>query len=216
MTARPPLPKRNVSVWTQRETAGRLLWAIASRVLFRMTFHNWYGVRAALLRLFGAKLGRNVRIRRTVRIEVPWNLDLADDVSVGDDAILYSLGMIRIGPRSSMSQYAHLCAGTHDYTSLDYPLLRPPITVGADCWIAADAFVGPGVTVGDRSVVGARATVMRDVPPDQVVVGNPARCVKRRVIGSPAADPAQAPDPAPDAPGVAAARGPGTGDHLHS
>ncbi|HZL37117.1 MAG TPA: DapH/DapD/GlmU-related protein [Tepidisphaeraceae bacterium] len=176
------VPIRNVSAWTGRQKAGRLLWAIVYRLFFRMTFHNWYAVRAAILRGFGAKIGRNVRIRRTVHIEIPWNLELADDVSVGDEAILYALGPIRIQQRSVVSQYAHLCAGTHDHTHKDFPLLRVPVIVGQDCWIAADAFIGPGVSIGDRSVVGARATVVKDVPPDQVVGGNPARFLKARVL----------------------------------
>jgi putative colanic acid biosynthesis acetyltransferase WcaF len=103
-------------------------------------------------------------------------------VSVGDEAILYAIGQIRIGARSFVSQYAHLCAATHDHTTDTYPLLRAPIAVGEDCWVAADAFVGPGVVVGDRSVVGARATVIKDVPPDVIVAGNPARVVKPRVF----------------------------------
>lgn len=173
-------PERNISAWSTREKLGRLVWSVAYLCLFRLTFHNWYGIRAAILRAFGAKLGRNVRIRRTVRIEVPWNLDLADGVSIGDEVILYALGPIRIGPRSFVSQYAHLCAGTHDYTRGDYPLIRSPITIGADCWIAADAFVGPGVTIGDRSVLGARASLFKDLPPDVVAGGNPAKPIKAR------------------------------------
>jgi putative colanic acid biosynthesis acetyltransferase WcaF len=131
-------------------------------------------LRASLLRLFGAKLGRNVRIRRTVHVEVPWNIAIADDVSIGDHAVLYSLGMITIGERSFVSQHGYLCAGTHDHTKRDYPLLRLPITIGAECWVAADAFVGPGVTIGDRTVLGARASAFSDLPPDVIAVGNPA------------------------------------------
>jgi putative colanic acid biosynthesis acetyltransferase WcaF len=192
-TARPAqastaMPARNVSAWTTRQKLGRLAWAIAYRTLFRMTFHNWYGLRAAILRAFGAKLGRNVRIRRTVKIEIPWNLEIADDVSLGDEVILYSLGVIRIGPRTFVSQYAHLCAGSHDFTRGDYPLLRPPVTVGQDCWIATDAFVGPGVTIGDRTVLGARASAFSDLPADVVAVGNPAKPIKKREF-QPAADP---------------------------
>lgn len=175
-------PTRNVSPWTRREQIGRLLWAIAYRICFRCTFHNWYGLRAELLKLFGAKLGKNVRFRRTARIEIPWNLEIGDDVSIGEDAILYSLGPIKIGARSFLSQYAHLCAGTHDHTSRDYPLLREPITIGEDCWIAADAFVGPNVSIGDRTVVGARSSVFKDLPPDVIAVGNPARAIKPREI----------------------------------
>lgn len=185
MTGGPDLattPARNVSPWTRGERVRRLLWAVVQAALFRTSFHTWYGYRAALLRAFGARLGRNVRVRRTVRVEIPWNLDLADDVSIGDGVILYALGPITIGARSFVSQYAHLCAGTHDYTRRDYPLLRPPIRIGADCWVAADAFVGPGVTIGDRTVVGARSCVFKDLPPDVIAVGNPARGVKPRVL----------------------------------
>jgi putative colanic acid biosynthesis acetyltransferase WcaF len=174
------LPARNLSSWTPREKLGRLAWGIVYRLCFRMTFHNWYSLRAALVRAFGGKLGKNVRLRPTVRIEVPWNLILDDDVSIGDEVILYSLGPIRIGARSFVSQYAHLCAGTHDHTRGDYPLLRLPITVGEDCWIAADAFVGPGVTIGDRTVLGARASAFSDLPPDVIAVGNPAKPIKQR------------------------------------
>jgi putative colanic acid biosynthesis acetyltransferase WcaF len=178
----PSTPQRNVSPWTRGEKIRRLLWAIVYNTIFRFTFHTWYGLRASLLRMFGAKLGRNVRIRRTVHIEIPWNLDIGDDVSIGDEAVLYSLGPIKIGARSFVSQYGHLCAGTHDHTHRDYPLLRPPIVVGDDCWIAADAFVGPGVTIGDRTVLGARASAFSDLPPDVIAVGNPAKAVKPREL----------------------------------
>src|SRR5688572_8827448 len=177
-----PVPDRNLSTWTTREKLARVAWSLAYRTIFRMTFHNWYGIRAAIIRSFGGRLGRNVRIRRTAKIEIPWNLEIADDVSIGDEVIVYSLGMVRIGARTFISQYAHLCAGTHDYTRSDYPLVRPPIVIGADCWIATDAFVGPGVSVGDRVVVGARASVFKDVPPDVVVAGNPAHVIKQRTL----------------------------------
>ena len=84
-------------------------------------------------------IGEGVAIRPTVNVEVPWMLYIDDGVSVGDFAILYSLGPIRIGKRSIVSQYAHLCAGTHDYTDHHFKLIRSPITIGEDAWIGADA-----------------------------------------------------------------------------
>lgn len=173
-------PQRNVSPWTRGEKVRRLLWAVTARLIFRNTFHTWYGARAAILRAFGAQVGRNVRVRRTAKIEIPWNLRLADDVSIGDEAILYSLGPITLGRRSFVSQYGHLCAGTHDHRHRDYPLIRAPIVIGEDCWIAADAFVGPGVTIGDRTVLGARASAFTDLPPDVIAVGNPAKPINPR------------------------------------
>ena len=83
---------------------------------------------------------------------------------------------------ATISHRAHLCAGTHDHTKADFPLLRPPIVIGPEAWICADAFVGPGVTIGEGAVVGARAVAMKDVRPLGIVIGNPARESGRREI----------------------------------
>jgi putative colanic acid biosynthesis acetyltransferase WcaF len=170
------------SPWTTREKIRRALWMIIGRPLFRASFHNWYRYRATILRLFGAKIGRGVAIRPSAWVEVPWMLSLDDDVTVGDFAILYSLGPIRIGARTIISQYAHLCAGTHDYTDHTFRLIRTPITVGRDVWIGADSFVGPGVVIGDLTVLGARSSAYRNLDPGSVYVGNPARRVKERTL----------------------------------
>ena len=170
------------SPWSFRGKLGRAVWMLVGRPLFRCSFHNWHAYRRAILRGFGAHVGRGVAIRSTVHVEVPWMLDIDDHASIGDHAILYSLGRIRIGKRAIISQYAHLCAGTHDYTDHTFRLLRTPITIGEDVWIGTDAFVGPGVTVNRLGVLGARSSAYRDVPEAQVAVGNPARPIKRREL----------------------------------
>lgn len=170
------------SPWTFREKVGRAIWMLIGRPLFRVSFHNWYRFRASWLRLFGASVGTGVAIRPTVNIEVPWMLTIEDDATIGDHAILYSLGMITIGKRSIISQYAHLCAGTHDYSDHTFKLIRSPITIGDDVWIGADAFIGPGVLVGDLSVVGARSSTYKDLGERQVFVGNPAKPIKERIL----------------------------------
>ena len=174
--------KHQPSPWSLRDKVRRVAWMFVRTFLFRPSFHNWYGWRRFLLRAMGAKIGRGVRVRPTVRIEIPWNLEIGDESVVGDYAILYSLGKIRIGRKVTVSQYAHLCAGTHDHTDPAFPLLTPPVTIEDGAWVATDAFVAPGVTIGAWAVVGARATVTKDVPPDQIWAGNPARFVKPRGI----------------------------------
>lgn len=138
--------------------------------------------RAGLLRLFGATVGRNVRITPSVNIFAPWRLQIGSDSSVGYDVIIYNLGPICIGERVTISQRVHLCAGTHDYTDPRMPLLKTPITIEDEAWVCADAFVGPDVIIHQRAVVGGRAVVTRDVPKDAVVAGNPAVQVKTRVM----------------------------------
>ena len=171
---------RKVSPYTTKEKIMRVLWDCVGQKLMRCTFHNWYGLRNSLLRLFGASVAQNVRIRATVRIEQPWNMSIGENSSLGDHSIIYCLGKVTIGKNVSVSQRAHLCAGTHDYTKPNLPLLRPPIVIEDDVWLATEVFVGPDVTVGEGCVVGARSGVMGDLEPWGICVGTPARRVKDR------------------------------------
>ena len=99
---------------------------------------------------------------------------------LGDQVIVYCLGKVSIGERVSISQHTHLCAGSHDYISDDMPLLRLPITICDDVWLAADSFVGPNVTVGEGAILGARGVAMHDLDPQTIYVGNPATIIKKR------------------------------------
>jgi putative colanic acid biosynthesis acetyltransferase WcaF len=137
-----------------------------------------------LLRCFGARIGRHVNVYPSARIYFPWNLTVGDWSAIGEDAFIYNLGPVTLGRKVTVSHRAHLCAGTHDYTRTDLPLLKPPIRVGDEVWICTEAFVGPGVTIGEGAVVGARAVVVKDVAPWTVVVGNPARVIKKRVLAA--------------------------------
>lgn len=177
--------------WTPQERRRRLLWMLIGQPIFRLSFHNFYGFRRWWLGLFGARLGARVGLRPTVKIEIPWNLEIGDETEIGDYVILYALGPIRIGKRVAISQYAHLCAGTHDPASPTFELLKQPITVGDDVWIAADAFIGPNVTIGPRAVVGARSSVFGDLPAGQICVGSPARPIRPRLAEDGSATPAE-------------------------
>ncbi len=170
------------SPWSFRAKVSRAIWMLVGRPLFRLSFHNWYCYRRIILRLFGATVGRNVVVRPSVHIEIPWTLTIEDNASIGDRAIIYSLGRIHIGKRAIISQYAHLCAGTHDYTDHTFKLLRTPITIGDDCWVGTDAFIGPGVAIGTLSVIGARSSVYKNIPAGKVAAGNPAKVIKDREL----------------------------------
>lgn len=170
---------RKARKYSRRELAGRVLWALVLP-LFRFSPRLLWGWRNWLLRCFGARIGRGVRLFPSVRILIPWTLTIGDEATVGDGAILYALGPMRIGARVTISQGAHLCGGSHDFRDPAFSLIRAPLAVEDDAWIAADAFVGPGVTVGRAAVVGARAVVMRDVPAGSIVAGNPARVMGKR------------------------------------
>lgn len=165
--------------YSPAELLRRVAWS-AARPLFRFSPRPCFAWRRFLLRVFGGKVGAQVHVYGTADIMFPWNLEIGDWSAIGERALIYNLGRITIGSRVTVSQGAHLCAGTHDYTRPDLPLLKPPIVVRDQAWICADAFVGPGVTVGDGAVVGARAVVVKDVAGWTVVAGNPAREIRKR------------------------------------
>ena len=172
---------RQAAKYSRSEMAGRALW-LFGQLLFRFSPQPCFGWRRFMLRAFGANVGKQVHVYPTTRIFFPWNLAVGDWSAIGEDALIYNLGRVTLGSRVTISHRAHLCAGTHDYTQPNLPLLKPPISIGDEAWVCADAFVGPGVTVGEGAVVGARAVAMKDVGAWTVVAGNPAQVLKKRVI----------------------------------
>ena len=172
---------RSSQKWSRKELLGRLLWALLQPA-WRFSPRPAWGWRRGMLRLFGGRVGAQAHIYPTVRITIPWNIEIDAEAAVGDYAILYALGPIRIGPRATVSQYVHLCAGTHDITRPDRPLVKLPIEIGAEAWVAADAFVGPGVTIGPRAVLGARAVAMASIEADCVAVGNPVKIIRKALL----------------------------------
>ena len=161
----------------------RTIWHIVWLLLFRPTpriLHPW---RCFLLRLFGAKVGKAVHPYPSARVWAPWNLEMGDDSCLSEEVDCYCVDKIRIGANTTVSQYSFLCTASHDYASHDMPhmpLVSAPITIGSRVWIAADVFVGPGVHIGDGTVVTARSSVFGDLPEGVVARGNPAVPVRPR------------------------------------
>lgn len=160
----------------------RVVWQAAWLVLARWTPPPLHGWRALLLRLFGAKLGRSCRVHASVRIWLPANLELGDNVLIGPDAIVYNQGRITIGSDAVVSQRAHLCASTHDVSDTNFQLVLRPISLGPKSWVAAEAFVGPGVTMGEGAVLAARGALFENAESWAIYRGNPASKLKPRVL----------------------------------
>lgn len=169
--------------YSRAELAQRVLWSLLNP-LFHCSPRLAYGWRRGLLRVLGAEIGHAVQIHPSVRIFLPSLLAIGDESAVAEDVRLYNLGPLRIGAKATVSQGAHLCGGSHDDQDPALPLIRAPIHIGSSAWVCADAFIGPGVTVGEGAVVAARAVCVRDVAPWQVVAGNPARVIRTRVLAA--------------------------------
>ena len=153
------------------------LWHAVKCLVFQNPIPIPSRIRVALLRAFGARVGRGVVIRSNVNIKFPWRLEIGDHVWLGEEVAILSLAPVKIGSNVCISQRAHLCTGSHDHRSDTFDLIVRPIEVGSGVWVAAQAFIAPGVKLGDGSVVGAGSVVLKDVPPGCVVRGNPASVI---------------------------------------
>lgn len=168
------------SKFSSGNKVARALWGVVWLLLFRPTprpLHEW---RCMLLRLFGAQIGDGVRIYQSARVWAPWNLVMEDGSCLGDEVNCYCVDLVHLCKGATVSQYSFLCTASHDYSHRSLPLVTAPINIGVDAWVTADVFVGPGVSVGEGAVVGARSTVVKDVPPWTVVAGSPPRAIGSR------------------------------------
>lgn len=176
------------SPYSFRNRAGRALWSVTYFLLFRLSPRPLHGWRRMLLRLFGATMGEGSKVFGTAKIFAPWNLSLGDHSTIAPDVDCYCAGPTVIGSHTTVSQYSYLCGASHQVDDPRRTLFTAPITIGSSVWICADVFVGPGVTIADGVVVGARSSVFDDLPEWTVCVGNPARPKRPVMFGQPRAE----------------------------
>lgn len=158
----------------------RVAWMLAWLVLARFTPPPMHGWRRLVLKVFGARVAAGARVHASARIWHPANLSLGPNTLIGPGVLLYNQGRIDIGANTVISQRAHLCASSHDIKGEHFQLVLKPISIGEGCWVAAEAFVGPGVQMADRSVLGARAALFVNADAGGIYRGNPATLVRQR------------------------------------
>jgi putative colanic acid biosynthesis acetyltransferase WcaF len=157
------------------------LWWLTQSTLFACSPQFMYSWRNFLLRLFGAKIGKSVIVRPTVRVTYPWKLTIGDYAWIGDHAELYTLGDITIGKNAVISQKCYLCTGSHDFQSEAFDIFQKPIVIEDEAWVAADVYIAPGTTIGKGAVIGARSSVFSDMPSGMICIGSPSKPIKPRI-----------------------------------
>lgn len=161
----------------------RLLWTVVwgglARPLPRSVGSGW---KRWLLRLFGARIAPTAIVYSSAKVYYPANLTMEAYSCLASDVDCYNVAPVTIGANSTVSQGAYLCTASHDITDPLNPLITAPIVIEDQAWVAAEAFVGMGVTIGQGAVVGARAAVFKSVEPWTVVGGNPTKFLKKRIL----------------------------------
>jgi len=167
-----------------RDRVRRLLWRIVRLLMYSPTpvyMHRW---RCSVLRAFGANVHESAFPYPDAKIWAPWNLVMNSGSCLGPNVECYNVALVHLGRDVTVSQRSHLCTASHDYNDPKFPLTGAPIVISDGAWIAAEAFVGPGVRIGARAVVLARSVIVNDVEPSAVMGGNPARHVRDRAFNS--------------------------------
>lgn len=161
----------------------RWIWNITCLLFFRPfslpIFNVW---RNFVLSMFGAKIGSGSIVYSTCKIWAPWNLEIGQRTCIGPYVIVYNPGKITLKNKVAISQYAYLCTATHDYTSSKHTLYWKNIVIDDYAWVAARAFISPGVHIGERAVIGACAVLTKDAEAWGVYAGNPAKLIKKRFL----------------------------------
>lgn len=160
----------------------RALWYFVGAPLVRFSFLPSSSLRRFILRCFGAKMGRGVVLKHSIRVKYPWHLSIGDFSWIGEDVWIDNLVQITIGAHVCISQGAYLCAGNHDWSDPSFGLIVRPIELEEGAWVGTHALVCPGVTIGRSGVAAAGSVITRSIPPFEIHAGNPARFRKRRVI----------------------------------
>ena len=171
------------SPYTTANRVRRMLWTVCWTLLARpfpkSMLMPW---KRFLLRLFGARIAATANVYATVRIFMPWHLVMKEQACLGPGVDCYNAAFVEIGTNAVVSQRTYLCTASHDIRSPRHEQTEKPIIIEDRAWVAAEAFIGPGVTIGEGAVVGARAAVFKDVEAWTVVGGNPAREIGKRVM----------------------------------
>jgi putative colanic acid biosynthesis acetyltransferase WcaF len=158
------------------------LWWIIQDTIFKWSPQVLYSWRNFLLKLFGAKIGKNVKIRSSVKITYPWKVAIGDYSWIGDECVLYSLGNITIGKHVAIAHKVYLNTGGHDYQKVSFDIFSKSIVIEDECWITNDVYVAPGIIIGKGSIVSARSSVLKPLPSGKVCVGTPAQPIKDRIV----------------------------------
>ncbi len=184
MNMRTNLAEYNNSWYQPGSSLKRLCWYVINIIIFKSSLFPFYKLKIFLLRLFGAKAGKNILIKPNVNIKYPWFLEIGDNVWIGEKVWIDNLGKVSIGDNVCLSQNAFLLSGNHDYKKSTFDLIVKDIILEDGVWIGAGAMVCGGVVCKDHSVLSLGSVATQNLDPFSIYSGNPAAKIKDRIMES--------------------------------
>lgn len=160
----------------------RLVWYFINSFVFNSGFYPFNRLKIILLKLFGAKIGKNVVIKPNVSIKYPWFLEIGDHSWIGENVWIDNLTAVKIGSNCCLSQGCMLITGNHDYKKNSFDLIIKPIILENGVWIGAKAIVCPGVICYENSVLTVGTIAKFDLEKNGIYGQNPMIKIKERVF----------------------------------
>ena len=160
----------------------RLVWFYVNAVFLKSSLVPSSGLKVFLLRLFGAKIGKNVTIKPGVNVKYPWHLNIGSQTWIGENVWIDCLVPVTIGNNVCVSQGAVLLTGSHDYKRTTFNLITSGFVLEDGVWIGAGAMVNLGVIAASHSVLTSGSVATKDLEPYSIYQGNPAVKIRERVI----------------------------------
>lgn len=176
------LSEYNNSWYNPGSTFKRAIWYLVNILIFRNPFAPFSNIKCSILRLFGAKIGRNIVIKPRVNIKYPWFLTIGDNTWIGEDVWIDNVAEVKIGSNVCLSQGSMILCGSHDYTSSSFDLIVKSISIEDGVWIGAQATVSPGIECKSHSVLSLKSVATKPLEAYGIYQGNPAKLVKYREI----------------------------------
>lgn len=158
------------------------LWYFVNALLVRASWNPFMGLKIALLKTFGAKIGKGLVIKNNVCIKFPWKVTIGDHVWLGEYCWIDNLDEVTIGNNVCISQGALLLTGNHDYTLESFDYRNAPIVIEEGVWIGAKSVVCPGVTVGSHAILTVGSVATKNMEVYGIYQGNPAQLIRKRNI----------------------------------
>lgn len=158
------------------------LWYFVNALIVRASWNPFMRLKIALLRAFGAKIGKGLVIKNNVNVKSPWNLAVGDDCWLGEDCWIDNLDKVFVGNDVCISQGALLLTGNHDYTISSMPYRNASIHIEDGAWIGAKTVVCPGVTVRRNAILTVGSVATKDMDENGIYQGNPAVRIRKRIL----------------------------------
>lgn len=156
-----------------------ICWYLTSLLFFRSGLIPSSTILVLILKLFGARIGIDVRIKPHIHIKYPWKLHIGDHSWLAD-CYIENLDYVIIGNNVCLSQQCMLLTGNHNYKYETFDLITKPIILEDGVWICARAVVCPGVTAGYNSILTVGSVASQNLQADFIYTGVPAVKSKKR------------------------------------